>query len=136
ACRRRRGQYCWPANRKKVSINGRQLGQTAGMLQRTMPMHRRLLLLASLLFALPIHAGQQSLQLFTEEYPPVSFSRNGVADGMATELVREILRRLGETASIQVVPWPRGYLMVQRTPGTGLFATIRSAQREADFKWV
>ena len=26
--------------------------------------------------------------------------------------------------------------MVQRTPGTGLFATIRSAQREADFKWV
>lgn len=55
---------------------------------------------------------------------------------MATELVREILRRLGETASIQVVPWARGYQMVQRTPGTGLFATIRSAQREADFKWV
>lgn len=55
---------------------------------------------------------------------------------MATELVREILRRLGETASIRVVPWARGYQMVQRTPGTGLFATIRSAQREADFKWV
>ena len=55
---------------------------------------------------------------------------------MATELVCEILRRLGETASIQVVPWARGYQMVQRTPGTGLFATIRSAQREADFKWV
>ena len=76
------------------------------------------------------------LQLYTEEYPPVSFSREGRAVGMATEVVEEILRRQGQVASIQVVPWARGYQTVQRTPDTALFATIRNAEREASFQWV
>ena len=44
------------------------------------------------------------LQLYTEEYPPVSFSREGRAVGLATEVVEEILRRQGQVASIQVGP--------------------------------
>lgn len=76
------------------------------------------------------------LQLYTEEYPPVSFSRAGRAEGMASEVVREILRRLEQPANIQVVPWARGYQTVQKTPNTALFATIRNSQRESQFKWV
>lgn len=76
------------------------------------------------------------LQLYTEEYAPVSFSHAGKAAGLATEVVEEILRRQGQTANIQVVPWARGYQTVQRTPDSALFATIRNAEREASFQWV
>lgn len=76
------------------------------------------------------------LQLYTEEYPPVSFSRAGQAEGMASDVVREILRRLKQPANIQVVPWARGFQTVQKTPNTALFATIRNPEREPHFKWV
>ena len=99
-------------------------------------MFRYLPLLACLLLASPARAEQAPLQFYTEEYAPVSFLQNGIADGMASELVRALLQRLGETASIQVVPWSRGYHIVQNTPGTALFATIRNAEREPHFKWV
>lgn len=78
----------------------------------------------------------EPLQLYTEEYPPVTFSENGEVDGMATEVVRELLRRLGEQASIQSLPWARGLQIVLRTPNTALYTTIRNPQREQQFKWV
>ncbi|PAV49492.1 ABC transporter substrate-binding protein [Pseudomonas sp. HAR-UPW-AIA-41] len=78
----------------------------------------------------------EPLQLYTEEYPPVSFSVKGRAEGMANELVRELLKRLGESGEISVVPWARGYHTVQQTPNTALFATIRNAEREPLFRWV
>lgn len=83
-----------------------------------------------------LRAAAAPLQLYTEEYPPVSYSNKGRVDGLAAELVRELLRRLGEDASITVVPWARGMRIVQTTPDTALFATIRNAEREPQFKWV
>jgi polar amino acid transport system substrate-binding protein len=100
-------------------------------------MRRLLRLLACCLLLTPCARAEPiELQILTEEYAPVSFLRDGVADGMAPELVRALLQRLGETASIQVVPWSRGFHTVQRTPGTALFVTIRNAEREPLFKWV
>lgn len=93
-------------------------------------------LLLSLLLALMPAQPASALKLYTEEYAPVSFSSRGQADGMSTELVRELLRRLGETASIEVVPWARGMRIVQGTPDTALFTTIRNAERQPQFKWV
>lgn len=90
--------------------------------------------LLCLLLASPVSA--EPLQLYTEEYPPVSFSENGEVDGMATEVVRELLRRLGEQASIQSLPWARSLQIVRRTPNTALYTTIRNPMREAQFKWV
>lgn len=64
---------------------------------------------ALLLSLLALLSQAAPLQLYTEEYPPVSFSANGRAEGMASELVRELLKRLGESGEISVVPWARGY---------------------------
>ena len=91
---------------------------------------------AVLLSALCTLSQAEPLQLYTEEYPPVSFSAEGQASGMASELVRELLKRLGEPGEISVVPWARGYHTVQQTPNTALFATIRNAEREPLFQWV
>lgn len=84
--------------------------------------------------SLVVHA--QPLHLYTEEYPPINFSRNGQPTGLATEVVREIMRRTGQNAPIQVVPWARGYQQAQVRPNTGLFVTMRTREREPLFKWV
>lgn len=78
----------------------------------------------------------QPLHLYTEEYPPINFSQNGQPSGLATEVVREIMRRTGQNAPIQVVPWARGYQQTLVRANTGLFVTMRTTEREAQFKWV
>lgn len=96
---------------------------------------RRLLslLLVGLLFTA---AQAQPLRLYTEEYPPINFSQDGEPAGLATEVVQEIMRRTGQSASISVVPWARGYQQALTRPSTGLFVTMRTREREALFKWV
>lgn len=77
-----------------------------------------------------------ALQLYTEEYPPISFSHEGQPRGMAVEVVKELLRQLEQSPSLQVVPWARAYHIAQTTPGTAIFPTMRNPQREPLFKWV
>jgi polar amino acid transport system substrate-binding protein len=81
-------------------------------------------------------SSAEELQIFTEEYPPVSFSKNGQAAGFGTEVVAEIQRRIGSQALIHVVPWARGYQMVLQNGSVALFATMRTDEREHLFKWV
>lgn len=76
------------------------------------------------------------LEIYTEEYPPVSFSKDGKASGLATEVVQEILLRLNLTIPIQVVPWARGYKTALEKADVVLFATAKTDEREKLFKWV
>ncbi|MWV14467.1 transporter substrate-binding domain-containing protein [Pseudomonas sp. L-22-4S-12] len=76
------------------------------------------------------------LQLYTEEYPPLNFSRDGQPTGLGVEVVQEILRRTGQQARISIVPWARGYQVAQVEANSGLFVTMRTAEREHLFKWV
>jgi polar amino acid transport system substrate-binding protein len=90
----------------------------------------------SVLMLLQVGAQAVELELYTEENPPINFSRNGRPDGLATVVVEELLRRTGDTGNIQVVPWARGYKMAQSHPNVGLFVAVRTPEREALFKWV
>jgi polar amino acid transport system substrate-binding protein len=74
-------------------------------------------------------AADVQLHFYTEEYPPVTFSRAGKATGLGTEIVEEIMHRLGAPAPIEVVPWARGYKYASSMPNVGLFATTRTAER-------
>ncbi|WXL24522.1 ABC transporter substrate-binding protein [Ectopseudomonas mendocina] len=78
----------------------------------------------------------QALQLYTEEYPPLSFSHEGHIHGLAPEVVSELLKRLDRKAEIHVVPWSRAYHSAQNNPDTAAFVTMRTAEREPLFKWV
>ena len=76
------------------------------------------------------------LQLYTEEYRPLSFYDNGKLTGMAVEVVEQLMQRTDTSAAIQVVPWTRGYHQVQHEANSGLFSIVRTARREALFQWV
>ncbi len=81
-------------------------------------------------------AQAQPLRLYTEEYPPINFSQDGEAAGLSTDVVREIMRRTGQSVPIRVVPWARGYQQALQRANTGLFVTMRTEPREPLFKWV
>ena len=78
--------------------------------------------------------GLNDLQWITEEFAPYNFSQDGVAAGIAVDVLMEMWQRLGveHTAEdIQVLPWARGYRMAQERPGTCLFSTtVTDARRE------
>lgn len=95
------------------------------------------IVLLSFVFALchePVHG--EELKLLTDEYPPISFSRDGEAQGLGAEVVREIQRRVGDEAPIMVLPWSRAYVSLRNERNVGLFATMRTPEREHQFKWV
>ena len=96
------------------------------------PSLKRLLggLAAGLLLITACQAAPR-LALYTEEWPPMSFTNNrGVPDGMAVEVVNEILRRTGQNNPIAVVPWIRGYNQLLTRPNVLLFTVGRNAERE------
>jgi polar amino acid transport system substrate-binding protein len=78
----------------------------------------------------------QEMLVITEESPPFNFTRDGAVTGSSTEVVREILKRLHQPDTIQVLPWARGYHMLQNQPNVALFSTTRTPEREHLFRWV
>lgn len=82
------------------------------------------------------HAQLPELQVLTEEYPPLSFTRNGELRGLAAEVVAEVQRRAGRPVPVQVLPWARAYPMALSQPNVALFSTARTPEREKLFRWV
>lgn len=97
---------------------------------------RRCCLLCLMFCYASLGLAAEPLQLYTEEYPPLNFSQAGKPAGLGVEVVEEILRRTGQQASIEVVPWARGYQATLSQPNTGLFVAMRTEEREQLFKWV
>ncbi len=97
-------------------------------------MWQRIVLSLLLLFCLPLRAAD--LLLYTEEGPPLNFTRDGQLTGYAVEVVQEIQRRSGDQLRIEVVPWSRGYALAREQANVGLFSMARIAEREGLFQWV
>ncbi|MBN1932440.1 MAG: transporter substrate-binding domain-containing protein [Desulfobacterales bacterium] len=76
------------------------------------------------------------IQIYTENSPPGNYLADNKLQGLAVEVVYEILRRLQLKINIKVVPWARGYALLQTMPNVALFSTTRLPQREKLFKWV
>jgi polar amino acid transport system substrate-binding protein len=94
-----------------------------------------ILLIVWLIIPLSI-SGAADMTLITEELPPFNYKENGTLTGASTEVVREIARRLGVNADVEVMPWARGYQELVGKPNVALFTTARTKDREALFHWV
>lgn len=76
------------------------------------------------------------LKLYTEDSPPSAYLEGTRLTGLSVDVVREILRRIGQPDTISMVPWARGYRQALSETNTALFATSRLPQRESLFFWV
>jgi polar amino acid transport system substrate-binding protein len=82
-----------------------------------------------------LHA--QSLTIYTENNPPLQFAgTDGKPTGLSVEVVEELQKRVGNSDSIAIVPWARGYKEIQSQPNIVLFSTGRTAERNPLFQWV
>lgn len=75
-------------------------------------------------------------QLETEEYPPVTFLKDGRPSGFITDMVREIAARLKIPDNIRLTSWKNAYNMALVYPKVVLFSTERTPEREKLFHWV
>ncbi len=79
------------------------------------------------------------LTIYTENFAPLSFENGGRAQGIAVDLLLQILNRVGSPTTVEnfkLVPWARGYKYVQYQKNTLLFSIMRTPKREHLFKWV
>jgi len=90
------------------------------------------------LFLMAMHRPDfaQTLNIYTEEWKPVSFSENGELKGLGVEIVQEILNRHNSDVTIAIVPWARGWEMIQANPNTILFTMTITPKRVKMFKLV
>lgn len=78
----------------------------------------------------------EPLRLYTDEHRPLNYMEQGELAGMAVDVVKLLIQRTGKPATMQMVPWTRGYQRVQHEANSALFVTVRTAKREPLFQWV
>lgn len=100
----------------------------------------RFLVIALAMFSMKAHAGLDSVEIMTEEYPPYNFTEKGKVVGIAADLLTEVFTASGDKMHAkgpQVLPWANGYKQAQEAGKMNmLFSTTRTAARESLFKWA
>ena len=96
----------------------------------------------TLLFSTVVFAQSiEDITWDTEEYPPYNYSENGVATGIAVELLVAMWKKAGVAKTpkdINVLPWARGVNNLENNPGSCLFSTTITPKRqhELGYKFV
>jgi polar amino acid transport system substrate-binding protein len=85
---------------------------------------------------LPAETPPGIIQMMTEEYPPVTFMKNGKVTGFVTDMVREISARQGIQDNIRLTSWDEAYKVTLSNPNVVLFSAERTDKREKLFQWV
>ncbi|GAB1484449.1 ABC transporter substrate-binding protein [Treponema sp.] len=79
----------------------------------------------------------QTLLIYTEDAPPLSMpGPDGNPIGLAVEIVQEIQNRVGNTDTIELVPWARGMAILDKSPNILLFSMGRTAERNEKYQWI
>jgi polar amino acid transport system substrate-binding protein len=85
-------------------------------------------------------ASAAELQIITEASLPLNYTEDGTETGkltgQAVEIVREVQRRIGDTTPIEIMPWARGFKLLQSESNVMLFSTTRTEAREELYQWV
>ena len=83
--------------------------------------------------------SDKNIKFMTENYPPFNFKENGKLQGISVDLITTIMKKIEPNFTqerIKLLPWARGYKIVQEDKNTCLFSTARTGAREKMFKWV
>ncbi|WDP89466.1 MAG: ABC transporter substrate-binding protein [Desulfobacter sp.] len=85
--------------------------------------------------------GTTKLKIYTENMPPYNYEHPSTrnAQGFTVDVLKGMLKRTGiapENGLILVLPWARGYRLVQKQKNAMLFSMTKSKERIPLFKWV
>jgi polar amino acid transport system substrate-binding protein len=97
---------------------------------------RHLILATTVLLLLSLSLPAADLMILTENLAPLNFVKEGVLVGPAVDMVKEIQRRVGSHAQIQVYPWARAYKMALEEENIILFGMAYTQVRRDRFYWI
>lgn len=80
--------------------------------------------------------ADQGIRVVTSEFPPYSYSAGNQPEGIAVDLVTQLLEAADVSGRIEVFPWARAYEIAKRQPGTLIFLIARTPEREHEFEWI
>jgi len=95
--------------------------------------------IVSMFFIISFNSNSQEMKMYSEEWAPINFIKDGVKQGVSIDVLDLMLKKMGSKQSkndIQFVPWSQGYHFISTKKNTMLFAMTRSDERESLFKWV
>jgi len=77
------------------------------------------------------------IDFLMEDYPPLNFVRDGENIGVTVEILQEIFNELNQPMpDLEVVPWMRGYHLVQSDKKVILLTMARTSSRENLVQWI
>lgn len=85
------------------------------------------------LLAIPAQAA--TLELLTENNPPMSYAEGKAIKGTAADAVRDLIAKAGVEGKMTLLTWDKAYAQAQSKPNTCVFGTARLPNRENIFKW-
>ncbi|MCG7624813.1 substrate-binding periplasmic protein [Epibacterium sp. Ofav1-8] len=81
-------------------------------------------------------AQAADVMLFTEDYAPLNFERDGEIVGLGADQVFEMMDRAGISYEVELTQWSRAIGQAERRPNTCVFSTTHTEERDPNFKWV
>lgn len=93
----------------------------------------------SLLVLAWLHCAEttaETYQVVTEEWAPYNYSEQGQIRGMATDIVRAIMKLAGDDFEILILPSMRTTHVLQTRPKTIMYSLFLTPEREPLYKWV
>ncbi len=73
----------------------------------------------------------ESYRFVTFHFPPLEYTSDGQqAEGIAVDIVREVMQALGHEVTITVYPWTRALQMAQTGSVDAIFTAYRNTERE------
>ncbi|MCU7834588.1 MAG: ABC transporter substrate-binding protein [gamma proteobacterium symbiont of Taylorina sp.] len=115
-------------NKKAMSLNNLFLSfMTGGLLFLLSASH------------LPAQTLNDTIDIYTEHYPPHNMMIDGKLQGFSVEILAAMLKQMHSKQSLEDVKltnWSRAYTIAQKKTNAMVFSTTRTTSRESLFKWV
>jgi polar amino acid transport system substrate-binding protein len=81
-------------------------------------------------------ANASPLKVVTSDFPPYQIINDEKVEGLASEIVVEVIKNAGLTGNFRSYPWPRAYKIAQNEKDVLIYSIVRSPEREKRFKWI
>lgn len=95
---------------------------------------KRYLLIVLLLINYPTYSEQ--IRFITEDYPPYNYLQDGELKGLSVEIIKEMMKQTPYDYQIEVLPWARAMVTVERNKNSFIFSMRRIPSRIMRYVWI
>lgn len=94
-------------------------------------------IVAAILLASLLLFAKDSINIVTEHMPPFQYCEDSeVKDGLAYDIVSELISRVDDRYCMKSFPWEQAYSLGLKRENVMIYSITRNEEREELFKWV